>query len=497
MLNWIDQRVPVRYLAFFATVALWVLSALQLVVGQASFSWVLLLTLLVGLGVHDLQQTRHAILRNYPIIGHFRFLLEFIRPELRQYFIEGDGEAVPFSRSQRSLVYARAKGESDKRPFGTQMNVREPGYEWLTHSVRPSVITSHDFRVSVGGAQCLQPYSISLFNVSAMSFGALSANAIMALNLGAKKGGFAHDTGEGSISRYHREHGGDLIWEIGSGYFGCRNDDGTFSADRFKENAQSPQVKMIEIKLSQGAKPGHGGVLPGPKVTPEIAEARGVPVGVDCVSPAAHTSFDSPLGLIEFVQTLRELSGGKPVGFKLCIGHPWEWFGMVKAMLESGIRPDFVVVDGAEGGTGAAPLEFSDHMGMPLQEALRLVPKELRNGALALGAPAWRAFLQVTLPAASSGIVTAVLLGVARVIGETAPLILTTFSANNTNLNIFEGGMSTLPTYLYNYVTMGFDTSLQRAWGAALVILILVGVLFAAARFATRSTPAPKAKKRK
>jgi glutamate synthase domain-containing protein 2 len=377
VLNWIDQRIPVRFVAFFAVVALWVLSALQLVVGQTSLWVVLCLTGLVVLGVHDLQQKSHAILRNYPIIGHLRFLLEFIRPELRQYFIEGDDDAVPFSRSQRSLVYARAKGEPDKRPFGTQMDVRAVGYEWLTHSLNPSVIASRDFRVQVGGAQCAQPYNISLFNVSAMSFGALSANAIMALNLGAKKGGFAHDTGEGSISRYHREHGGDLIWEIGSGYFGCRNDDGTFNADAFKQNALSPQVKMIEIKLSQGAKPGHGGVLPGPKVTPEIAEARGVPVGVDCVSPAAHSSFSTPLELLQFVQKLRELSEGKPVGFKLCIGHPWEWFGIAKAMKESNILPDFIVVDGAEGGTGAAPLEFTDHMGMPLLDGLHLVHNTL------------------------------------------------------------------------------------------------------------------------
>ena len=377
MLNWIDQRVPVRFIAFFTIVALWVISALQLVVGQASLLWVLLLTGLVVLGVHDLQQTRHAILRNYPIIGHLRFLLEFIRPELRQYFIEADGDAVPFSRSQRSLVYARAKGESDKRPFGTQMDVHAIGYEWLTHSISPSVIPTHDFRVQVGGSKCTQPYNISLFNVSAMSFGALSANAIMALNLGAKKGGFAHDTGEGSISRYHREHGGDLIWEIGSGYFGCRNDDGTFNAERFKKNALSPQVKMIEIKLSQGAKPGHGGVLPGPKVTPEIAEARGVPVGVDCVSPAAHSSFSTPTELLQFVQTLRDLSEGKPVGFKLCIGHPWEWFGIAKAMSTTGILPDFIVVDGSEGGTGAAPVELTDHMGMPMLEGLRLVHNTL------------------------------------------------------------------------------------------------------------------------
>ncbi len=377
MLNWIDQKVPVRFIAFFTVVALWVFSALQLAVGQASLLWVLLLTGLVVVGVYDLQQKSHAILRNYPIIGHLRFLLEFVRPELRQYFIEGDHDAVPFSRSQRSLVYARAKGETDKVPFGTQVDVHAVGYEWLTHSISPSVIASHDFRVQVGGAQCTQPYSISLFNVSAMSFGALSANAVMALNLGAKRGGFAHDTGEGSISRYHREHGGDLIWEIGSGYFGCRNEDGTFNAERFKKNALSPQVKMIEIKLSQGAKPGHGGVLPGPKVTPEIAEARGVPVGVDCVSPAAHSSFSTPTELLQFIQKLRDMSEGKPVGFKLCIGHPWEWFGIAKAMISTGILPDFIVVDGSEGGTGAAPLELTDHMGMPMLEGLRLVHNTL------------------------------------------------------------------------------------------------------------------------
>jgi glutamate synthase domain-containing protein 2 len=377
MLNWIDQKVPVRFIAFFTVVALWVLSALQLAVGQASLLWVLLLTGLVVVGVYDLQQKSHAILRNYPIIGHLRFLLEFIRPELRQYFIEGDHDAVPFSRSQRSLVYARAKGETDKVPFGTQVDVHAVGYEWLTHSISPTVIATHDFRVQVGGAQCSKPYSISLFNVSAMSFGALSANAIMSLNLGAKRGGFAHDTGEGSISRYHREHGGDLIWEIGSGYFGCRNEDGSFNAERFKKNALSPQVKMIEIKLSQGAKPGHGGVLPGPKVTPEIAEARGVPVGVDCVSPAAHSSFSTPTELLQFVQTLRDMSEGKPVGFKLCIGHPWEWFGIAKAMISTGILPDFIVVDGSEGGTGAAPLELTDHMGMPMMEGLRLVHNTL------------------------------------------------------------------------------------------------------------------------
>jgi glutamate synthase domain-containing protein 2 len=274
-------------------------------------------------------------------------------------------------------VYSRAKGQSDKRPFGTQLDVMAEGYEWLTHSMAPSRIESHDFRVQVGGKDCTQPYALSLFNVSAMSFGALSANAIMALNQGAQMGGFAHDTGEGSISRHHRVYGGDLIWEIGSGYFGCRNLQGHFDPDGFARQASDPQVKMIEIKLSQGAKPGHGGVLPAAKMTPEIAEARGVPLGQDCVSPAAHSAFSTPIELLEFVKQLRTLSGGKPTGFKFCVGHPWEWFAIVKAMQETGITPDFIVVDGAEGGTGAAPLEFSDHMGMPMLEGLRLVHNTL------------------------------------------------------------------------------------------------------------------------
>jgi glutamate synthase domain-containing protein 2 len=344
--------------------------------------WPLVFLALCAVGVYDLQQSHHAILRNYPIIGHLRFMLETIRPEIRQYFLESETEASPFSRAQRTLVYTRAKGQSDKRPFGTQLDVRAIGYEWINHSIAPTKLAGHDFRVKVGGKDCTQPYDISLFNVSAMSFGALSANAIQALNLGAKMGGFAHDTGEGSISRHHRAHGGDLIWEIGSGYFGCRDEQGHFSTEHFVENVRSPQVKMVEIKLSQGAKPGHGGVLPGPKVTEEIAEARGVMVGQDCVSPATHSSFSTPLELMTFIQQLRTLSEGKPVGFKLCIGHPWEWFAIVKAMLETGIQPDFIVVDGAEGGTGAAPLEFSDHMGMPLQEALRLVHNTLVGAGL-------------------------------------------------------------------------------------------------------------------
>jgi glutamate synthase domain-containing protein 2 len=333
--------------------------------------------LLTALGVRDLLQARHAIIRNYPILGHLRFFLEFVRPEIRQYFIESDTDARPFSRNQRSIVYQRAKQESDKRPFGTQHDLYAAGVEWINHSVVPAKIATHDFRITIGGADCTQPYEASVFNVSAMSFGALSANAIRALNRGAKKGGFAHDTGEGSISQYHREFGGDLIWELGSGYFGCRDAQGRFDAQRFSAQAAQAQVRMIEVKLSQGAKPGHGGMLPGAKVTPEIAAARGVPAGVDCVSPAMHAAFSTPIGLLEFIARLRSLSGGKPTGFKLCIGHPWEFFAIAKAMLATGIAPDFIVVDGAEGGTGAAPVEFSDHVGVPLQEGLLLVHNTL------------------------------------------------------------------------------------------------------------------------
>jgi len=391
-LHRIDQHFPVRYSA-------WLLAAVGALLGAFTFvaygvggGWALLCLFLVGLGWRDTRQRRHSVLRNYPVIGHLRFLLEFIRPEMRQYFIESDNEAAPFSRQQRSLVYQRAKGDPDKRPFGTQLDVHASGYEWINHSVAPTKLDSHDFRVEIGngGSSCTQPYSASIFNISAMSFGALSANAVLALNAGAKKGGFAHDTGEGSISEHHRVHGGDLIWEIGSGYFGCRHPDGSFSEERFVENATSPQVKMIELKLSQGAKPGHGGVLPGPKVTAEIAAARGVPVGVDCVSPAKHSAFGTPVEMLQFVERLRRLSGGKPTGFKLCIGHPWEWFALCKAMLETGLLPDFIVVDGAEGGTGAAPLEFTDHVGAPLQEGLLLVHNTLTGlnlrGRVRLGA---------------------------------------------------------------------------------------------------------------
>lgn len=338
--------------------------------------------ILAVMGVYDLIQTKHSILRNYPVLGHMRFFFEGIRPEIRQYLIESDQDEEPFSRDDRSLVYQRAKGVEDARPFGTRMRVYDAGYSWVTHSVQPVHITDTDFRVTIGNKDCKQPYDASIYNISAMSFGSLSANAISALNKGAKMGQFAHDTGEGGISRYHREGGGDLIYEIGSGYFGCRTEDGQFDPDKFKEQAASDQIKMIELKLSQGAKPGHGGMLPASKISAEIAAARGIPMGHDCISPAAHSAFTSPVQMMEFLGKLRDLSGGKPVGFKLCIGHQREFMCMVKAMLDTGIVPDFIVVDGTEGGTGAAPLEFANHVGMPMVEGLTFVHNTLRGAGI-------------------------------------------------------------------------------------------------------------------
>ena len=334
------------------------------------------------LGIIDLLQRRHSILRNYPIAGHLRFLLEHVRPEMRQYFFEDEKHGMPFARDTRAVVYQRAKMVLDKRPFGTEYNVYADGFEWLAHSIAPAPHAAAPFRVQIGGPACTQPYSASLFNISAMSFGALSANAIRALNGGAHRGGFAHDTGEGGVSPYHREGGGDIIWEIGSGYFGCRTPDGRFCPQTFASRASDPQIKMIEIKLSQGAKPGHGGVLPAPKVTAEIAATRGVAAGEDCVSPAAHSAFGTPRELLRFITDLRRLAGGKPVGFKLCIGHPWEFLAICKAMLDTGTTPDFIVVDGKEGGTGAAPIEFMDHIGMPLREGLSFVHDALVGAGL-------------------------------------------------------------------------------------------------------------------
>ena len=336
---------------------------------------------LTCLGTWDLLQRRRSVRRNYPVLAHLRYCLESIGPEIRQYFIESDTEERPFSREQRSMVYQRAKNTMDKKPFGSLLNFYEEGYEWMNPSLAPTPIGSTDFRVEIG-ADNAKPYRASVFNISAMSFGSLSPNAISALNRGAAKGAFYQDTGEGGISRYHLTHGADLVWEIGSGYFGCRDQTGRFDAATFARNAAIDQVRMVEIKLSQGAKPGHGGILPAAKVNAEIAEARSVPAGQDVISPAAHSAFRTPLELIDFVERLRDLSGGKPVGIKLAIGLPLEWFAIVKAMLQRDRVVDFVVVDGGEGGTGAAPLELINRLGMPMDDALRLVHNTLVGAGL-------------------------------------------------------------------------------------------------------------------
>ncbi len=332
---------------------------------------------MVLLGWFDISQNRHAILRNFPIIGHFRYLLEAIRPEINQYFIESSTDGTPLSRETRSIVYQRGKMELDTLPFGTRLNVYEIGYEWVNHSLAPTHVDPDSLRVTIGSPQCDQPYSSSIFNISAMSYGSLSQNAVEALNAGAKMGRFSHDTGEGGLTRYHLENGGDIVWELGTAYFGCRTSDGKFSPENFQQKAIHPSVKMIAIKLSQGAKPGHGGILPAAKLTPEIAEIRGVPLGQDVVSPPAHTAFTTPIELLEFVAKLREFSGGKPVGFKLCIGKRREFIAIGKAIVKTGIYPDFITVDGGEGGTGAAPLEFSNSVGTPLKEGLVFVHNTL------------------------------------------------------------------------------------------------------------------------
>ena len=344
--------------------------------------WGLLITLpLLGIAILDFFQDTHSLRRNYPLVSRIRWLFEDLRPFSHSYIVENDLEGRPFNRDERSLVYARAKGELDSHPMGTELDVYSDEYQWFGHSIVPNTKAPESWRLAIGGPDCKQPYSSALLNVSAMSFGALSANAIEALNKGAALGGFAHDTGEGGISRYHRAHGGDLIWEIGSGYFGCQDRNGHFDPARFADQAKNDQVKMVEVKLSQGAKPGHGGMLPGAKVTTEIAEARHVPIGQDCISPAAHATFSTPVGLLEWLAQLRELSGGKPVGFKLCVGQPHQVMAIGKAMLRTGIVPDFIVVDGAEGGTGAAPVELSDSVGMPLREGLLL----MRNMLVGVG----------------------------------------------------------------------------------------------------------------
>ncbi|MEO5667114.1 MAG: FMN-binding glutamate synthase family protein [Bdellovibrionota bacterium] len=328
---------------------------------------------LLVMGYIDYFQNAHALRRNFPVIGRMRYWAESLRPKVNQYFVESNTDGVPFSREQRSVVYQRAKGDVDSVPFGTQHDVYADGYEWVTHSLSPSTLKVADLRTTIGGPQCSAPYSASIFNISAMSYGSLSQNAILALNGAALDGKFAHNTGEGGLSQYHLQHGGDLIWQIGTGYFSCRNEDGSFSAALFEKNAMTPQIKMIELKLSQGAKPSHGGILPAKKVTREISEIRNVPMGKDVVSPPAHSEFSTPVGMLEFVARLRKLSGGKPVGIKLCLGKRREFMALCKAMKKTGIRPDYISIDGGEGGTGAAPLEFSNYVGYPGVDALVFV----------------------------------------------------------------------------------------------------------------------------
>ncbi|MGI2056539.1 FMN-binding glutamate synthase family protein [Shewanella baltica] len=353
----------------FTTIVLVIFVAIIGIILWPLAGLIMLVASLVLLGLYDLFQAKHSILRNFPVIGHMRYLLEMIGPELHQYFVESDTDGKPINKNHRNYIYERAKEQNQTRPFGTQLDVYDDNYKWMQHSIYPAKKMDTPPRVIIGGKDCQQPYSASLFNISAMSFGALSKNAIQALNLGAKAGDFFHDTGEGGISEYHLQ-GGDLVWEIGTGYFGCRTENGCFDAEKFKQKANWEQVKMIEIKLSQGAKPGHGGVLPAAKNNQEIAEIRGVQPHTDVLSPPGHSAFSDAEGLLQFVEQLRVLSNGKPVGFKLAIGSKQEFIEICEKMLETGIKPDFITVDGAEGGTGAAPIDFSNYVGMPWEDAL-------------------------------------------------------------------------------------------------------------------------------
>ncbi len=325
------------------------------------------------IGIRDILSVKHTVLRNYPVIGHIRYILEAIRPEIQQYFIESDKDGLPYNRQTRSLVYQKSKGETETIGFGTQNDITSLGYEFSHHSIFPKHITGDKYRIIFGGQHCSKPYSASRFNISGMSYGAISPNAIRALNKGANMGGFAHNTGEGGISPYHLEHGGDLIWQIGTGYFGCRKKNGRFDPDAFAKKAALDIIKMIEIKISQGAKPSHGGLLPAVKVNKEIAEIRMLEAGVDAISPAMHPEFCDPISMMKFIAKIRDLSGGKPVGFKICLGRREEFLSICKAMIETGITPDFITIDGAEGGTGAAPLMFANKLGTPLNEALAFV----------------------------------------------------------------------------------------------------------------------------
>ena len=363
--------------------AIW--AAIALVAGGVALHWPVaagLGVVVLAIGLFDLAQTSHSLRRNFPVLARVRWIAESLRPFSRSYLVEADLEGRPFSHEERDLVYARAHGHADAHPFGTELDVYSSEYEWLAHSMLPNPDADAAMRVRVGSSQCSRPYSASRLNISAMSFGALGGKAIEALNLGAKQAGCYHDTGEGSMSPYHLKHGGDVVWQVASGYFGCRDRQGHFDPVLFAEHAAHPSVQMIEIKLSQGAKPGHGGVLPAAKVTPEIAATRGVPLGEDCVSPSRHSAFGTPVELMEFAAKLRDLSGGKPVGLKLCVGMPHEVFALAKAMLKTGITLDFIVIDGGEGGTGAAPEELSDRVGMPLREGLMIARNALVGAGL-------------------------------------------------------------------------------------------------------------------
>lgn len=367
---------------FFKTTALTLLFIAFISLFWQPVLWSLLFFIpVILIGVGDTLQKKHTINNNFPIIGHFRYLLESFRPEIQQYFVETDMEGTPINRMFRSLIYSRAKNENDTTPFGTKSDVYRIGYECMTHSMYPkkSEDVEHNPRILIGGKDCRQPYNSSILNISAMSFGALSQNAVLALSKGAKLGDFAHNTGEGGISPYHLEGGSDLIWQVGTGYFGCRTADGNFCPDTFKKNALQDNVKMIEIKLSQGAKPGHGGILPGAKNTEEIAKIRGVKPFTDVNSPTYHTAFNNAEGLMIFIQQLRDLSCGKPIGFKLCVGSKEEFIDLCEAMKKTNISPDFITVDGGEGGTGAAPVEFSNSLGLPLREGLSFVVNALKN----------------------------------------------------------------------------------------------------------------------
>ncbi|NSL85495.1 FMN-binding glutamate synthase family protein [Chitinophaga sp. Mgbs1] len=369
-----------RWAIYFVCLLLDVSVAASLYRGYLS-GWILL-PLAVGLTVlalYDRLQRKHALLRNYPLLGRARYMLEQIRPEMRQYFFESDTDGRPFNRRQRAVVYQRAKDVKQTVAFGALENMYEPGYEWAAHTAFPLKVKPESLRVTIGNTQCRQPYDASLLNISAMSYGALSKTAVLSLNGGALLGHFAHNTGEGGISPYHLENGGDLIWQIGTGYFGCRDEHGNFSPEVYTAAVAAPSVKMVELKLSQGAKPGKGGVLPAAKNTPEIAAIRKVKPGISVLSPAGHTAFSNEYEMLVFLQQLRDLSGGKPVGFKLCVGRKDEFERICQAMINTGIYPDFITVDGAEGGTGAAPLEFTDSIGMPLYDALAFVANMLKQ----------------------------------------------------------------------------------------------------------------------